>query len=104
MPMTEDTQCVAQLPQVLTLAESGFHDIVFDTWQDVLKCRGVPTQALAAAHREITRALRHPEVVKSHEEQVNEVVANSPAEFERFIAEETERWRRVIGETGVRVG
>lgn len=97
-------QRMAQLPQVPTFAESGYRDMVFDTWQGVLTRRGVPAEVLATLHREIARALRHPEVVKSHEEQVNAVVANSPAEFERFIAEETERWKRVIRETGVKVG
>jgi tripartite-type tricarboxylate transporter receptor subunit TctC len=97
-------QRMAQLPQVPTFVESGYRDMVFDTWQGVLTRRGVPADVLAALHREIVRALRHPEVVKSHEEQVNAVVANSPAEFERFITDETERWKRVIGETGVKVG
>jgi tripartite-type tricarboxylate transporter receptor subunit TctC len=97
-------QRMAQLPQVPTFVESGYRDMVFDTWQGALTRRGVPGDVLAALHREIVRALRHPEVVKSHEEQVNAVVANSPAEFERFITDETERWKRVIGETGVKVG
>jgi tripartite-type tricarboxylate transporter receptor subunit TctC len=98
------TQRMPQLPQVPTFAESGYRDMVFDTWQGVLTRRGVPADALAALHREIVRALRHPEVVKSHEEQVNAVVANSPAEFELYIASETKRWKRVIAETGVKVG
>lgn len=86
-------QRVAQLPQVPTFVESGYRDMVFDTWQGVLTRRGVPADVLAALHREIVRALRHPEVVKSHD-----------AEFERTIADETERWKRVIGETAVKVG
>lgn len=97
-------QRVAQLPQVPTFAESGYRDMVFDTWQGVLTRRGLPAEVLATLHREIARALRHPELVKSHEEQVNVVVANSPAEFERLIVEETARWKRVIGETGVKPG
>ncbi len=97
-------QRMPQLPQVPTFAESGYRDMVFDTWQGVLTRRGVPGEVLAALHREIVRALRHPEVVKSHEEQVNTVVTNSPVEFERFIADETMRWKRVIGETGVKAG
>jgi tripartite-type tricarboxylate transporter receptor subunit TctC len=96
-------QRMPQLPRVPSFAESGWRDMVFDTWQGVLTRRGVPADVLAALHREIAAALRHPEVVKSHEEQVNTVVANSPAEFERFIGEETGRWKRVIAETGVRV-
>jgi tripartite-type tricarboxylate transporter receptor subunit TctC len=96
-------QRMPQMPQVPTFAESGYRDMVFDTWQGVLTRRGVPAEVLASLHREITRALRHPEVVKSHEEQVNVVVANNPVEFERLIVDETERWKRVITETGVKM-
>jgi tripartite-type tricarboxylate transporter receptor subunit TctC len=85
-------QHMPQLPQVPTFAESGFRELVFDTWQGVL------------TRRELARALRHPGVAKSFEEQVNTLVANSPAEFDRLIADETERFRRVIAETGVKLG
>ena len=57
---------------------------------------------LTSLHTQIVRALRHPEVVRSHEEQVNVVVGNGPLEFERFILDETARWRRVLAETGVK--
>jgi tripartite-type tricarboxylate transporter receptor subunit TctC len=93
-----------QLPAVPTFAESGHRDIVFDTWQGVVTRRGVAPEVLAALHREIVRALRHPEVVKSQEEQVNVVVANTPEQFERLIASETQRWKLVIAETGVKAG
>ena len=91
-----------QMPSVPTFAESGYRDMVFDTWQGVLTRRGVTPEVLATLHREITRALRQPDVVKSHEEQVNVVVANTPVEFERVIADETARWAQVVAETGVK--
>jgi tripartite-type tricarboxylate transporter receptor subunit TctC len=92
------------LPQVPTLAELGHKDLVFDTWQGIVAPRGLPSAVLAALHREITRALRHPEVQRSHEEQLNTVVANRPEEFEAFIAAETARWARVVRDTGVTAG
>jgi tripartite-type tricarboxylate transporter receptor subunit TctC len=91
-----------QMPGVPTFRESGHADVVFDTWQGALTTRGVPPAVLASLHQEMTRALRHPDIVKSHEEQVNLVVANTPGEFGSLIAAETSRWGRVVGETGVR--
>ncbi|MDO9359458.1 MAG: tripartite tricarboxylate transporter substrate binding protein [Polaromonas sp.] len=88
-----------QMPEVPTFRESGYTDMVFDTWQGAVTTRGVPPAVLAALHREMAKALRHPDIVKSHEEQVNVVVANSPDEFARFIAAETARWGRVVRET-----
>ncbi|WP_326542924.1 Bug family tripartite tricarboxylate transporter substrate binding protein [Pseudorhodoferax sp.] len=92
-----------QMPQVPTFAERGYPDVVFDTWQGVVVRRGLPQAALATLNREIVRALRHPEVVRSHEEQVNTVVAGSPQAFEQFIAAESVRWQRVVAATGARV-
>lgn len=92
------------LPQVPTFAESGYHDMVFDAWQGAFTRRGVAPALLEALHREIARALLHPEVQRSHAEQANVVVASSPAGFERWVVDETARWARVVAETGVRVG
>jgi tripartite-type tricarboxylate transporter receptor subunit TctC len=93
-----------QLPQVPTFRELGHPDVVFDTWQGLVAPRGLPPFVLARLHHEVAGALRHPSVVRSHEEQVNAVVAGTPAEFERLIVEETARWGRVVRETGVTVG
>jgi tripartite-type tricarboxylate transporter receptor subunit TctC len=93
-----------QLPTVPTFRESGHRDMVFDTWQGLLTVRGVPPEALAALHREAAQALHDPEVVRSHEEQVNLVVAGKPEEFERLIRRETEKWGAIVRETGAQPG
>ena len=91
------------LPQVPTFAESGYRDFVFDAWQGAFTRRGTAPALIDTLHRELARALLHPEVRRSHEEQANVVVANTPAEFERHVADETARWARVVAETGVRI-
>ncbi|OQC14567.1 Bug family tripartite tricarboxylate transporter substrate binding protein [Candidatus Skiveiella danica] len=93
-----------QMPSVPTFKELGYADLVFDTWQGVVTTRGVPPAVLEALNREIVKALRSPDVVRSHEEQVNVVVANTPRQFERFIADETRKWASVVKETGVAAG
>ena len=93
-----------QMPSVPTFKELGYADIVFDTWQGIVTRRGVPPAVLEALNRELVKALRSPDVVRSHEEQVNVVVANTPEQFERFIADETRKWASVVKETGVAAG
>ncbi|MFY7974909.1 MAG: Bug family tripartite tricarboxylate transporter substrate binding protein [Rubrivivax sp.] len=92
------------LPAVPTFAELGHTDLVLATWQGAFTRRGVAATTLATLHERITAALRHPAIVASHEEQINTVVASTPAEFESFVRNETARWGRVIAETGVRAG
>lgn len=93
-----------QMPAVPTFREFGYGDVVFDTWQGVVTTKGVPPAVLAVLNREMVRALRNPEVLRSHEEQVNVVVANTPEQFERFVVEETAKWGAVVKETGVTPG
>jgi len=93
-----------QLPQVPTFRELGHPDVVCDTWQGLLAPRGLPDTVLVRLHREVVAALRHPAVVRSHEEQVNVVVAGTPTEFERLIAAESAHWERVVRETGLTIG
>jgi tripartite-type tricarboxylate transporter receptor subunit TctC len=93
-----------QLPQVPTFRELGHPDVVCDTWQGLLAPRGLPDTVLVRLHREVVAALRHPAVVRSHEEQVNVVVAGTPTEFERLIAAESAHWQRVVRETGLTIG
>ena len=38
------------------------------------------------------------------QQTVNVVVANTPEQFERFIADETRKWASVVKETGVTAG
>ena len=93
-----------QMPAVPTFKELGYGDIVFDTWQGIVTRRGLPPAVLEALNREMVKALRSPDIVHSHEEQVNVVVANTPGQFERFIADETRKWASVVKETGVAAG
>lgn len=97
-------QRMPQMPNVPTFRELGHPDMVFDTWQGVVTTRGVPAPVLEMLNRAMVRALLQPDIVKSHEEQVNVVVANSPAEFERYIAAETAHWAAVVRETGLASG
>ncbi len=92
-----------QMPDVPTFRELGYADIVFDTWQGALTTRNVPPAILESIHLHMVRALRSAEIQRSHEDQVNVVVANSPAEFGQFIAAETTHWGSVVRETGVKV-
>lgn len=95
-------QRMPQIAQVPTFVEQGLPGLVFDTWQGIVAPRGVPSPVIEVLHREITRALRQPDVVRSHEEQVNTVVASTPAEFERYIAQESARWAQVVADTGIK--
>ena len=84
------------LPQVLTLDESGIKDVNVYSWQAVAAPRGLPADVKTKLHGAIVGALNNDGVKKQLTEQGFEVVADSPAEFGKFQAQELARWKQVI--------
>ncbi|MGQ0652858.1 MAG: tripartite tricarboxylate transporter substrate binding protein [Betaproteobacteria bacterium] len=86
---------VPQLPDVPTLSETfpGFEQY---SWFGLLAPAGTPREVLARLHRDMTAALRAPEVSQRLTDQGFEVVASSPEEFVRFVRAESEKLGRLI--------
>ncbi|RYE78560.1 MAG: tripartite tricarboxylate transporter substrate binding protein [Oxalobacteraceae bacterium] len=84
------------LPQVPTLDESGIKDVNVYSWQGIAAPKGLPADVKAKLHGAIVGALNGDEVKKRLTEQGFEVVADSPADFAKFQAQELARWKQVI--------
>jgi len=88
-------QRAAQLPDVPTLSETfpGFEQY---SWFGLLAPVGLPKEVLMKIHRDMTRALRSPEVQQRLTEQGFEIVASSPQEFLAFVQGESDKLGRLI--------
>jgi tripartite-type tricarboxylate transporter receptor subunit TctC len=84
------------LPDVPTMAEAGVKDLEVYSWQAVAAPKGLPKDVKEKLHSALVAALNDAEVKKRLTEQGFEIVANSPEEFEKFLAQELERWKTVI--------
>ncbi len=93
----------AAMPEVPTLAESGFPGYDAVGWNGLFLPARTPRAVVDRLAREVRSALQRPEVQQQVERQGAEVVGNDPAEFGRFVRSEMARWRDVIRRTGVRV-
>jgi tripartite-type tricarboxylate transporter receptor subunit TctC len=83
------------LPDVPALAEyiSGYEAT---QWYGVGAPRHTPAHIVDRLNKEINAALANPTVRVRLEELGGTILAGSPADFSRLIAEETEKWGRVI--------
>lgn len=90
------------MPDVPTLVESGFPDLVALSWIGFLAPGGTPQPIIDRYHAEITRILRSPEVQTRLEQMEFDVVATTPGQFGDWIKAEIPRWGAVIRETGAR--
>jgi len=90
------------LPDVPTMAEAGFPGVETGTWYGILAPARTPPAVVAHVQREIVRILQSPDLKTRILNQGVDIVASSPAEFEKFIIAEVAKWSRVVKAAGVR--
>ena len=88
-------------PELPTVAESGLEGFESAVWNGLLAPAGTPPEIVELLSRRINEAARKPETVRSYVLIGAEVVASSPADFAKVIADDTVKWGRVIREARV---
>jgi tripartite-type tricarboxylate transporter receptor subunit TctC len=93
----------ALAPDVPSVAELGFPQLESLAWIGLLAPAGTPPEALAKLSAETMRGMRSAETRELLGRQGFDVVAGSPADFERWIRAESAKWARVIRASGATV-
>jgi|SRR5690349_10841375 tripartite-type tricarboxylate transporter receptor subunit TctC len=91
-----------QLPDVPTMAESGYPELIVTSWQAAAAPARTPREIVARLNEASVRALRSPEVRERLTQIGFDVVASTPEEFGRFMKEEVDRWTRVVKRGGIK--
>lgn len=92
---------VELFPEVPTLAEEGLPEMTAGSWQGVFAPAGTPAEIVAKLYGVLLQVMSAPEVRQRLATGGVEVLTSgSPAEFASFIAQETERWARVVKDAG----
>ena len=89
------------LPEIPTLGESvpGYEA---STWTGIGAPRNTPAEIVDRLNREINAGLADPKLKAQFADLGGTVLPGSPAEFGRLIAEETEKWAKVVRFAGVK--
>jgi tripartite-type tricarboxylate transporter receptor subunit TctC len=94
---------IADLPDVPTMAELGWKDLVTSSWQGVLVPAGTPRAVIDKLHAAIVRVLADPKVqARMRSAGAIAIASRSPEDFKTYLDIEAARWARVIQEAGVR--
>jgi tripartite-type tricarboxylate transporter receptor subunit TctC len=93
---------VPSLPDVPTIAESGYPGFETSQWYGILLPAGTPAPIVERLHREIVAALAKPDTTRRIVEDGGVAVGNTPAEFAALIAREEKRWGEVVRSAGVK--
>jgi len=92
------------LPQVPTMAEQGFGDMVSSSWQGVFVPAGTPRAIVDKLHAALLDVLSAPDLQKRFEAGGAYVVTSrTPEEFAAYVAAEGQRWGRVAKESGATI-
>ncbi|WP_439686205.1 Tripartite-type tricarboxylate transporter, extracytoplasmic receptor component TctC [Cupriavidus oxalaticus] len=92
------------LPDIPTVAESGFPGYAFDSWFGILAPAGTPREIVDALNAEIGKALSSPDVRERLAAQGAEPRRSSPQEFATYIQAEIGKLAPVVRQSGVRAG
>jgi tripartite-type tricarboxylate transporter receptor subunit TctC len=89
------------LPDVPAMAEflSGYEA---NGWYGVAAPKGTPPEIVETLNKQINAALADPTMRQRFTELGCGVFSGSPADFQKFIANETEKWEKVIKFAGVK--
>lgn len=91
------------LPDLPTMAESGFPDLAAEAYWGILGPAGVPAPIISRFHAALAAALREPQVrQRLVEGQGVDIVGSTPTEFGAFLDRQMDQWAHVIRERNIR--
>ena len=94
---------MSELPDVPTMHELGWNNLVTSSWQGVLVPTGTPRPIVDRLHAAIVKVLADPAIqARMRNAGVIAVASKSPEEFKVYMDGETAKWTKVIQENGLK--
>jgi tripartite-type tricarboxylate transporter receptor subunit TctC len=97
------TQRLPDLPNVPTVAESGFPGFEAYSWIGIFAPAATPPATVTKLSHDFQAALRTPEVSKALTDAGFEVMATDGPALDQFAHEQYERWSDFVKRTGLKV-
>ena len=95
------TSRVPQMPDVPTMPELGYPDIVMGQWNGVFGPAALPRAVVSKLHKAITSAMKQEQVIQRLNTAAAEAVfSRSPQEYATYVRGEHTRWGKIIRESG----
>ncbi|HUF81167.1 MAG TPA: tripartite tricarboxylate transporter substrate binding protein [Burkholderiales bacterium] len=93
---------IGVLPDVPTIAESGLPGFRWDSWGAIFAPSRTPRAIINRLNREITAALRQPDVVKRMRALGAEPTPTTPAELDQFVVKDLAMVQKIATIAGIK--
>ena len=91
-----------ELPNVPTLAESGYPGFEAPAWWAVLAPAKTPPEILKRMNEELNKVLRQPDIAKKLEAQGIDVIGGPPEVARVFIEKQMDIWAKVVRDNNIK--
>ena len=91
------------LPDLPTIAESGYPGFEALAWNGVMMPAGTPKPIIARLNAEMNAILKQPDVVEKMQAAGFDLIGGTPEDFGNLIKRETDTWSPVIKKLGLKV-
>ena len=93
----------AALPDVPTVREAGFPDLIIQDWFGILVKTGTPNAVVVRLNETMNKALAKPRVREAIEKMAAEPAGGTPDEFGTFLKSQVAHWGRVVKDSGIKM-
>jgi tripartite-type tricarboxylate transporter receptor subunit TctC len=96
-------QRLPEVPNMPTMAESGYPDFVLSSWMGVFGPAGLPTELRDKIAAALVRVGKVPELQTRIRNAGTEPVGSDSETFARLVAAEKAKWKSFIDRTGIKL-
>ena len=94
---------LASLPDVPTVAESGYPDFLASSWTAVVAPAKTPAPIIAKLSEAMTKMSASPDLAKYFSDRESEAMPMNAAQLGAFIRQEVDKWSQTAKRAGVRL-
>jgi len=97
------TSRLEALPDVPTVAESGFAGFEASAWTGLVGPANLPAPAVQALNARLQTVLAEPEMKRRLADEGSQVLGGTPQAFRQYLDSETVKWGEVVKAAGIRL-
>ncbi|MBB5216142.1 Bug family tripartite tricarboxylate transporter substrate binding protein [Parapusillimonas granuli] len=97
------SQRLPQYPNLPTVVEEGYPDLVTDMWFGLAVPKGTPQEVIQKLQTDISAALNEPAFKKKYADMGMNMVGSTPEEMQKVVDTAAARWKKVIEESKISI-